>query len=890
MAMKIPNRRDGDRRRKSQIPKIFCAVACIILSASTRAAEPSIRNQAAYTTFAVAEPKVVLDGWNADYSAWLTSITAEKPAYAQGERAAFTVAITNRIAAAYDVTVDVNVQNGFWQVHYDVKDQVVHLEPSKASLLRQEFTIPLDPNHPGEGGYYVTVTVKYQGKVIAERKNGANYPFGADFKIIARPPLQILPDSPVVYVGESIKLTTRNADGSVTFTNRSTQEWGGSADYYGAITADGTFRPGTIGGIDAYIKVQDASGFRAYKVVRILPVVRIAPEGEIYVLAGTGRSFNYTGQGFGSTPNVTYQLTVNSSGGSLSGSYYTAGSRTGVTDVVTMTDNSSGKKSTCRINVYGAATVSPKDVHLACGQSAQFYVSGGRPGTTYTFEMNKGAEYLGTITSNGSFTATHRPSSGVTLTTTNAIVVRSNPTAPYLYTNVAIEEKWPPPPPPGPVSISPTSVTLGPYGRTKFTVGGGQGQITITIEGGPGEYYVYGAYKLIGNELHLMASNEPMTYKIKLRDSSGSTATATVTIKDQPPSTGRQIYDASAEVVGLFSDEAGTLMELGGKGYDIGYDQKQYSDFGGQMFQGAYRKGATVIAINLNDSRIVRARVLDDSGTYRIRVPWIGPTRIEASGPFWDEFVGEEEELPENLAAVTVGVPERLVECSLNFPTTVAAELVEDELNRGAENGPALVTHTQVTAANVRVGDAIGLSDGTDISKVRIGDDDDTNSRILTAFHLAMAAAAGPQRLGDAARQLAAELTRNAPLGSSRDGVVSAYELEQLRDAIFFGDDIVAMTSDGRETTVPLAVVMARLRGDTGLASVVTGTVSPGILATGVPRATGHIEWTTGEGPQSAILTEGSHEAVYEFPGAEAGTVTKIEVPPGYEAVVEYAE
>lgn len=52
---------------------------------------------------------------------------------------------------------------------------------------------------------------------------------------------------------------------------------------------------------------------------------------------------------------------------------------------------------------------------------------------------------------------------------------------------------------------------------------------------------------------------------------------------------------------------------------------------------------------------------------------------------------------------------------------------------------------------------------------------------------------------------------------------------------------------------------------------------------------TGMIEWTSPDGvKQAATIREGEHQTEILFPGVHGGTVTKLVVPEGYEAVVEY--
>ena len=920
-------------------------MACLLAIASSGPADaaPTIRNGAEFPVFSVEKPKI-----------YLKSIAVVDPpqkndngfpAFIPGSKVKLALTFSNLGGASVDAQLSVSVKDWYSNV-IKGPEQTATFAPNQETVITVEVAMP---KNCAIVGYNTVVKVLFNGIALVEY----DYSWMIDFYIVRPPPLKMEPASARLNCGKTQKYTVTGGDGKITYAFNEPYS-GTDPKRRGTIAADGTYTAGKIAGAMVKIYSFDEAGAMGEAWVEMTEPLDIQV-GQSNLESGEKTYFWHTG-GWGA--QKVWELISDGSGGSFSASNrsFKAGPNAPSQAKIRVKDMQDGQvKGTADRTIYISPAPPPLGLEQATatlnpGGVFNFRTTGGRPGSAITFSMNSGAEYIGSITPSGQFTAKNIADNLQSMSVTNAIVVKS-PGSPYLYAHVKVERVYVPPPPPGPLSLSPSKRQMTSFQQQTFTISGGSGQITVGAEGNS-----YGAVKLNGMNVIYMAGSEEGKDEIAVKDAN-SAAKSTIYVGQNPPDG----WDIALEVTGTVAEVfdipvVGELAELGGMIKTYAENDRRYSDFGGTVFQGPYRKGAVVTATYLNDpTKVVVGEVLDDNGRYFLRCPWVGPTRIEADGLFWDEFVGANANLPEALSAVTNGRGETLVECSLNIPTAIASEIIKDKMDSIPNN---MITGSQINSTNERVGEAIGLSGGADVSKTDFGDMSDPNSAKLTNFHLAVAAEAGPSGVIPAVRQFADEISGNRNLGSTAGGIVARDSLSKQLAAIRFRDDLTAKTPGGDTVSVPLALVLARLAGDTTSTTQTSASIkSCGVLGDAdgdglsdtdevklgtnpfyldtdfdglsdgdevnihktnplladsdrsgvkdgqelkdgtdpldysddkVPGIAGNIEWKTSEGQKAATFDIGAHESTIEFPGAEAGAVTKIEVPPGYEAEIEY--
>lgn len=218
--------------------------------------------------------------------------------------------------------------------------------------------------------------------------------------------------------------------------------------------------------------------------------------------------------------------------------------------------------------------------------------------------------------------------------------------------------------------------------------------------------------------------------------------------------------------------------------------------------KGPFRKGSPLRATRLEaPEQQVLAEVLDDHGSFAFSVPWSGPTLLELTGVFVDEFFGTLTQLEQPLLALVEAEANRPLDCSINLLTTLTATL--------ARRSPQL-TAARLEEANRVVSKALFGVEGVNVSRLCLTRRSDPKAVEALHFQLALAATAGMSRSLEAVAQLAEELAQGRSLGSSNT-VVKASELEAALERLRAGQDLFVKTSDGERVRVALADVYRRL-------------------------------------------------------------------------------
>jgi Domain of unknown function DUF11/Bacterial Ig-like domain (group 1) len=269
--------------------------------------------------------------------------------------------------------------------------------------------------------------------------------------------------------------------------------------------ATGAYVAGPTPNVTDIVRVTDGVAATATATVTVGAGVSISPTSAAVAPHGT-RTFTASG---GSGTGLTFTLSINGSGGSITGAgAYVAGATASATDVVTVTD-SLGNSATATVTVGAGVSISPTSTSVAPLGTRTFTASGGS-GTGLTF----------TLSTNGSG-GTVNSASGVYLAgptgNTTDIVKVTDSLGNTATASISVG---------GGLTISPSTATVAPRGTRTFTASGGSGTgLTFTLStnaSGGSVNSVSGAY--------LAGPTPSVTDIVKVTDSLGNTATATVTV------------------------------------------------------------------------------------------------------------------------------------------------------------------------------------------------------------------------------------------------------------------------------------------------------------------------------------------------------------------------
>ena len=275
----------------------------------------------------------------------------------------------------------------------------------------------------------------------------------------------------------------------------------------GAINAStGAYTAGATPNVTDVVRVTDAASATASATVTVSAGVSISPTSAAVAPRGS-RTFTASG---GSGIGFTFTLSVNGSGGSINGSSgaYLAGATASATDVVNVTD-SLGNAATASVTVGAGVSINPTSVAVAPRGSRTFTASGGS-GTGLTFTLTTNGSGGNVNAASGVYTAGSTPNVTDVVTATDSL--GNSATA-----SISVG---------GGLSISPSSTNVAPRESKTFTASGGSGagitfSLTTNASGGTVNA-ASGAY--------LAGPTPSVTDVVKVTDSLGNSATATITV------------------------------------------------------------------------------------------------------------------------------------------------------------------------------------------------------------------------------------------------------------------------------------------------------------------------------------------------------------------------
>ena len=240
-----------------------------------------------------------------------------------------------------------------------------------------------------------------------------------------------------------------------------------------------------------------------------------------------------------------YTYSIYSGGGSISGNSYTASSTLGATGTLKVKD-ANGSIAYAYVYVEGTITLSVSSSTVSSNGTITLYGSGGT--SPYTYSVVSGG---GTISSSTYTAPAYGSSVELAVTDSNGETG---------YTTISVQYS-------APIQISPASISL----YTKDT-------LTFTASGGTGTYYY--AVTSGGGTLSsatYTAPSTPGTAQVQVWDSSGNTATASITVIQQTKlyaAANFKLYDSA--LIAYSIPNATTLypsFAVGGAGasYNFGY-------------------------------------------------------------------------------------------------------------------------------------------------------------------------------------------------------------------------------------------------------------------------------------------------------------------------------
>jgi hypothetical protein len=248
----------------------------------------------------------------------------------------------------------------------------------------------------------------------------------------------------------------------------------------------------------------------------------------------------------------------------------------------------------------------------------------------------------------------------------------------------------------------------------------------------------------------------------------------------------------------------------------------------GQAVKGVFQPGATVTAVNLNNTaQTATGAVIDTLGNYRVSISWTGPTRVDISGPAIDEFTGALTNVTTPLRAIVpVTAAGSTVTGQVNLATSIAAAVLTSTKTAGS------ISNTDVADANTTVARQIlGASSTATLNEVSLTSGGAIAGQIL-AFQIAVLAQAGISNAAAAVTQLANNVVTGSALGSAPTTGTSVVTSAQINTNIATIAAGGALTVSG-VGTVSTATVVAN--SGTGLS---TATVTAGATTNQTTTAT----------------------------------------------------
>jgi hypothetical protein len=308
--------------------------------------------------------------------------------------------------------------------------------------------------------------------------------------------VSVSPATATVEAGGQTSLSASGGSGTGFTWSLTTNQSGGS------ITSGGVYKAGANGNTTDTVQARDSLGNTATATVSVISALAISPSSPTSPPLG-GLTFSTTG---GQSP-VTFSLSTNGSGGSVSSAGdYTAGTTGGTEDVVVATD-ALGYTSAANVSVSAGVSLVPVLQTVATGSTISFAASGG-----------SGTGFIWSIPTNGS--GAMISSSGVyiagPMTGTEDVVqaVDSLGNSATAFVTVI-----------APLVLSPTSVSVVPRESVSFTTTGGETPISfrLTTNGSHGTVGIQsGAYQA--------GSTGHSTDVLSASDAAGEVVTAPITI------------------------------------------------------------------------------------------------------------------------------------------------------------------------------------------------------------------------------------------------------------------------------------------------------------------------------------------------------------------------
>ncbi len=193
------------------------------------------------------------------------------------------------------------------------------------------------------------------------------------------------------------------------------------------------------------------------------------------------------------------------------------------------------------------------------------------------------------------------------------------------------------------------------------------------------------------------------------------------------------------------------------------------SEVTGGAIKGRFTTGATVTCKEVNPpNRSVSGTIIDNNGNYRCRPFWNGPTFVEVTGPFIDDFTGAVTTQPASspLRAVINAQAGGAATGNVNVATSIAAQVIASQASAGTT-----ITTTGVNAQNLATAQRIlGSSTTTNINDVNLSNTSSSAASQLVAFLLAVTAQSGVSNVATAISQLANNQQNSVPFGTAVSG------------------------------------------------------------------------------------------------------------------------
>jgi hypothetical protein len=213
---------------------------------------------------------------------------------------------------------------------------------------------------------------------------------------LTAPALLINPQTATVPVGDGLQFAAAGGAGFGYTFSLKTNASGGS------ISAQGAYLAGNVGGSVDIVEVTDAAGLTATATVQVgqnTPTLVLNPTSANVAPKGS-RTFSAGG----GVPPYSYSLASNASGALINGTgVYTAGTKGNVTDIVRVTDQA-GSSVTAIVTVGAAITITPAKPTVPPNGSVNFNATGGS-NTGYVWALTKNSSNGSIVAGTGKYTA-----------------------------------------------------------------------------------------------------------------------------------------------------------------------------------------------------------------------------------------------------------------------------------------------------------------------------------------------------------------------------------------------------------------------------------------------------------------------------------------------------